>query len=57
MNKLIAILVASMFASGSVFAAAHMKGEAKKKDEKKTEVKKDDKKAATRKDEKKEEKK
>jgi len=34
MKKLIAILVASMFASGSVFAASHMKGEEKKKDEK-----------------------
>ena len=56
MNKLIAILVASMFASGSVFAMSHMKAD-EKKDGKKTEAKKDDKKAPAKKDEKKEEKK
>lgn len=49
MKKLIAVLVASMFASGAVFAAAHMKGE-EKKDEKKAEEKKDAKKAQAKKD-------
>jgi hypothetical protein len=56
MKKLIAIVVASMFASGSVFAMSHMKAD-EKKDEKKSEAKKDDKKAAAKKDEKKEDKK
>lgn len=45
MKKLLAILVALMFASGSAFGAAHMKGE-EMKDGKKTEAKKGDKKSA-----------
>ena len=47
MKKLLAMLIASMFAAGAVYA------DEMKKDEKKTEMKKEEKKADAKKDEKK----
>ena len=57
MKKLLAVLFVSMFATSTVFAAAHTKAAEDKKGDAKKEAKKDDAKKEAKKDEKKSDKK